>query len=294
MLQVYEYVILSNMAGQKQSLLNRLENELPEGLLADPAWFQKHGYSRQLLSHYVSAGWLQQPTRGVYRRTRGTVSWQQVVISLQTLLKQPVIVGGRTALELQGYSHYLTFDMREVHLYGPKRLPKWVHHLGLRVAFLHHDDRRLFRNEVIDRGLTSLSTNLKANAAFNTDSTHGAFTQIPWGQWDWPLTLSSVERAYLEFLDEVPRRASFDLADKLMEGLSNLSPNRLQRLLVDCKSVKVKRLFFFFADRYQHRWLKRLDKTAVDFGKGKRVLATGGKFDKQYQITVPEELHALH
>jgi hypothetical protein len=35
------------------------------------------------------------------------VSWQQAVISLQTLLAQNLIVGGKTAPELHGLAHYL-------------------------------------------------------------------------------------------------------------------------------------------------------------------------------------------
>ncbi|HEY4942300.1 MAG TPA: type IV toxin-antitoxin system AbiEi family antitoxin domain-containing protein [Rhizomicrobium sp.] len=281
------------MAGQNSSLINRLEREFPEGLLADTAWFGKQGFSRQLLNHYVNTGWLEQPARGVYRRPRGALTWQQVVISLQTLLQLPVAVGGQTALEMQGYAHYLSFNLREVHLYSAKDLPKWVGKLDLAVRFVRHEDKRLFRNEPIHRALTNLSLNLKSGAAMNTDPIHGnSFNTVPWGQWDWPLTLSTVERAYLELLDEVPKRVSFDLADKLMEGLTSLSPRRLQKLLVDCKSVKVKRLFFFFADRHEHAWLKHLKMDAIDLGKGKRMLATNGRLDKTYQITVPEELYA--
>ena len=44
-----------------------------------------------------------------------------------------------------------------------------------------------------------------------------------------------------------------------MEGLRNLSPRRLQALLSDCKSVKVKRLFFWFAERHNHAWLQKID-----------------------------------
>jgi hypothetical protein len=79
----------------------------------------------------------------------------------------------------------------------------------------------------------------------------------------------------------------------LMQGLSNLSPRRLQRLLSECHSVKVKRLFFYFADRHAHAWLKRLDRKAVDLGEGKRMLVRGGKLDKTYQITVPGDLDAV-
>jgi hypothetical protein len=96
----------------------------------------------------------------------------------------------------------------------------------------------------------------------------------------------------LELLDEVPRRETFHQADVLMDGLRTLSPRRLQALLVDCKNVKVKRLFFWFAERHNHAWLQKLDRSAVDLGKGKRMLVRGGKLDTKYNITVPENLDA--
>jgi hypothetical protein len=118
-------------------------------------------------------------------------------------------------------------------------------------------------------------------------------TALPWGQWDWPLVLSTPERALLELLDELPGRESFHQVDMLMQGMTNLSPRRLQKLLAECKNVKVKRLFFFFADRHRHAWLKHLKKADFDLGKGKRMLVRGGKLDKAYQITVPEDLNGL-
>ncbi len=79
----------------------------------------------------------------------------------------------------------------------------------------------------------------------------------------------------------------------IMQSAANFSPRRLQKLLADCDSVKVKRLFFYFADRHGHAWRKRLDKTAIDLGKGKRMLVRGGKLDPVYHITVPEDLDAV-
>ena len=78
-----------------------------------------------------------------------------------------------------------------------------------------------------------------------THSLGGGLVQQLWGQWDWPLTLSAPERAILELLDEVPQRETFHQTDMLMlmEGLRTLSPKRLQKPLVECRSVKVKRLF---------------------------------------------------
>lgn len=290
---VYNYVSLLSMAERKERKLNQLEQALPEGLLVDAAWLQKHGYSTSLRSQYVSAGWLEQPVRRVYRRPRGSLGWQQVVISLQTLLEYPLVVGGRTALELQGFAHYLTHDTAAVHLYGRKPPPKWLYKLPLDVRFVFHNDRKLFRSEPVTRGLASLSWNLKTGQGSSTDPLHTGFMVQPWGQWNWPLTLSTPERAVLELLDELPERETFHQVDKLVEGLSSLSPRRLQKLLADCRNVKVKRLFFFFADRHQHAWLKKLDKAAVDLGKGKRMLVKGGKLDRTYQITVPEDLDGV-
>jgi len=132
------------MTKRSDGKLNRLQRELPEGLLADAAWMEAHGYSSALRSQYVRAGWLESPARRVYRRSRAPLTWPQVVISLQTVLDLPLTVGGRTALEQLGYAHYLSAEMREVHLYGPKRPPTWLDSLPLDVAFRWHNSLRLF------------------------------------------------------------------------------------------------------------------------------------------------------
>lgn len=278
------------MAKQKTGKLNWLEHHLPEGLIADARWLTRHGFSTSLRSQYVDARWLDQPARGVYRRPRGHLTWQQVVISLQALLGYPLLLGGRTALELQGYAHYLPREQKEVHLYGPKPAPQWLHKLPLATRFIYHNDRVLFRDKTIPSDLIHLDAENGKNAG---QAEHDHWTVQRWGSWDWPLALSTPERAILEVLKELPKHESFHQVDMLMQGLSNLSPRRMQKLLADCRSIKVKRLFFFFADRHQHAWLKRLDKDAVDLGTGKRMLVKGGKLDKKYLITVPEDLNAL-
>lgn len=259
----------------------------------DAAWLEKRGYYGSLRKKYVDFGWLEQPAHRVYRRPRGDLRWQQVAISLQTLLEHSVIVGGRTALELQGFSHYLAREQTEVHLYGDQPPPSWVHKLPLTVRFVFHRSGRLFRHDPITRELPGPGWNLQTDKNAGNDPLQAGLVVLPWGQWDWPLTLSAPERAVLELLDELPDRESFHQADKLLEGLVNLSPRRLQKLLENCKSVKVKRLFFFFADRHGHAWLKRLDRQRIDFGKGKRMLVRGGRLDPTYEITVPEDLDAV-
>ena len=281
------------MVEQNRSRLNLLEKELPEGLLVDSAWLNAKGFASNLRTYYTKNGWLDQPARGVYRRTRGTLGWQQVVISLQTLLAQPLIVGGRTALDLQGFAHYLAQELQTVHLYGPAKPPSWLAKLNLPQSFIYHNSRALFRNEPIAVGLTSVAWDIARSEGRDLARLQGGdVATLAWGQWDWPLTVSTPERAYLEMLDELPARETFHQADMIMQGAANFSPRRMQKLLADCTSVKVKRLFFFFADRHQHAWRKRLDKASVDLGTGKRMLVRGGHLDPIYLITVPEGLDA--
>jgi len=276
-----------------RSCLYLLEKELPEGLLVDGAWLEQKGIASNLRAYYVKTGWLERPVRGIYRRPRGTLGWQQVVISLQTLLARPLVVGGRTALELQGLAHYLSRDVRTVCLYGPDKPPSWLTRLDLPQRFVHRNGIRLFRDEPRTRDPGNLARRPESGDHRGFEPLRGRdLTSIAWGQWDWPLTLSRPERAYLELLDELPGRESFHQADKLMEGAVNFSPRRLQTLLAECRSVKVKRLFFFFADRHGHRWLDRLDKTVVEFGRGKRLLVKGGRLDADYLITVPGNIDA--
>ena len=91
----------------------------------------------------------------------------------------------------------------------------------------------------------------------------------------------------MELLNELPKHQSFHMVDVAFEGLTNLRPRRLRNLLACCRSIKVKRLFFLFADRHRHGWLKHLDREAVDLGSGDRQLVSGGLLHPVYRITVP-------
>jgi len=285
---VWKYANLFIMSVQKGSKLNQLERALPEGLLVDASWLERHGYYRSQRSQYVSAGWLAQPARGVFCRPRGVVSWEQVVISLQTLLEFPVSVGGRSALELQGYAHYLPQTQKSIHLYSDKKLPAWVFKLDIAQTFILHNRLRYLPEVELSPQVLSLTEQLS-----ESETLDGALQIERWGQWKWPLVMSMPERAYLELLDELPKKETFHMADVIMEGLVNLSPRRMQPLLETCTSVKVKRLFFFFAERHQHRWLAHINHEKIDLGKGKRMLVKGGKLDTKYQITVPEEFSGI-
>lgn len=86
----------------------------------------------------------------------------------------------------------------------------------------------------------------------------------------------------------VPGKESYEEAKLLMEGLTTLRARLVQMLLVQCTSVKVKRLFMVAAESCRHAWVRKLDLSKVEFGKGKRMLVKGGRLDSKYKITVPD------
>ena len=117
------------------------------------------------------------------------------------------------------------------------------------------------------------------------DAMNTGLTQKDLGSY--AVTISTPERAIMEVMYSLPRDASFEEVTLLMEGLTTLRPRMLQGLLEQCRSVKVKRLFMYLAEDYNHVWVKKLDVSKVDFGKGKRMLVKGGRFNAKYNITVP-------
>jgi hypothetical protein len=184
----------------------------------------------------------------------------------------PVHVGGMTALALQGYSHYLPLGgSAPVWIYGAG-IPNWLGKLALD-APLELRKGMLFANPVI--GLSDQRDDQESGNA-------GA------SPWNWPIRMSTPERAIFEALDELPNRGSFDNVDMVFESLTTLRPKLLDALLRDCRKIKVRRLFFVFADRHGHAWRKRLDPEDFDLGRGDRALVKGGRIHPRYRIVVPE------
>lgn len=276
-----------------QSKVNRLQDELRPGLLATASWLGKHGYYRQLLDHYVSSGWLESPARGVYRRPGSPLKWQHVVTSLLLSEALPLHVGGSTALEHQGFGHYVRMRGSEtIKLFGPASLPAWAYALPVKEKFVVRPDALFGKLPMPRVRLDEHGLPVDAHGQPVDDTALGdnGLRISKWGESDWPLVYSTEERAILEMLQDVPKGESVYQAHVMLQGMVNVRPARMSMLLRHCASIKVKRLFLALAARHGHAWFKHLDLSGVDRGKGKRALFPGGKLDLEYQITLPADL----
>lgn len=264
------------MTQQRQERLKPLLDDLPPGYVADAAWLVGRGIDRKSILQYEQRGWLEKLARGVYRRpdTHSNVGsdWRRLVLSLQRVMGYEVHVGGRTALSLHGFEHYLSLGAEAVPIYLYGNVPSWL-------ARLPNADR--FETRTL-----SLFGGSKTGVDGVDDEKQSSPPQRRLND----LMVSTPERAILELLNELPAEESFHNADMVFEGLANLRPRLLETLLKECRSVKVKRLFFVFADQHDHAWRQYLDPDDFDLGSGPRALVEGGRLHPRYDITVPPEL----
>ena len=253
------------MASSTSSKINRLLKIWPSGAVAVLPWLEKQGVYQQLVHKYETTSWVRRVGRGAYAKAGDKVEWTGGLYAIQEQMGLPIHAGGKTALQMQGYAHFLPMGKgTTVSLIGlpDVKLPAWFkqYHWGIKVRYT---TTNLFAGES-DQGLT------KKDMGF------------------YVVTVSTPERAMMEVLYRVPDEESYEEAKLLMEGLTTLRPRVVQALLEHCVSVKVKRLFMVIAESCRHAWVKKLEVSKVDFGKGKRMLVRGGRFDSKYNITVPD------
>lgn len=252
------------MTSEKRNILNQLLQVWPHGSVAVTSWLKSQGASQQLVYKYEKSGWVRRVGRGAYVRSGDVVEWSGGINAVQNQLNLPIHVADKTALQIQGYAHFLPLGKGgTISIFGlpGTRLPTWFKQCDWGVPFRYTTARLFFGNAGV--GLTQKNM--------------GAFS----------IRVAAPERAIMEFLYLVPKEESFEEAGLLMEGLTTLRPELVQGLLEQCRSVKVKRMFMYLADQSNHSWMDKLDTAGISLGQGKRVIVKGGHLDTKYNITVP-------
>lgn len=252
------------MSIEKGSKINQLLRLQPTGAVLLSSWMEAQGYSLGLQQRYRNSQWLKSLGPGAMIRLEDKVGYEGAIYALQSQSGFTIHPGGKSALSLLGKSHYLEFSTKKIILFGGKteRLPTWFkkHDWNLEIEF-HPSD---FMPK--DLGLTEFQIgNLE-------------------------LKISSAARAMMECLYLTPGKQELLECCELFEGLNNLRPALVQQLLEQCNSVKVKRLFMYLAEKFDHEWVAHLNLEKVDLGSGKRSLVKNGVYIPKYQITVSKEV----
>ena len=229
------------------------------------SWLSSQGLDARGQYSYMKSGWLDRISKGVYKKHGTTPTLMATVSSYNTQLDKRCIVGAYTALELRGYSHYLSMGKPMAYLFTDKtnKLPSWLlkEEWDMTVKYM----TTLFLGDEL-LGVETMSIN----------------------QHD--LLVSSPERAILECLN-LPE-ASSSLLDiyYIMEGMTTLRPKLVQALLEACTSQKVKRLFLYMTEKAGHSWLKALKLDNINLGTSRFMITPTGKYINKYNMTISKEL----
>ena len=255
------------MAIHLATKINMALQSWPSGTVGLSVWLEQMGISRQLQRHYQTTGWLESIGYGAFKRAGDSLDWPGGLYAIQKQALMAIHVGARTALSLQGQAHYLELNAQVVQLFAPHKvnLPTW---------FQQHDWK------------------------LQPELCHTNFLPVRVGLIDFKSKLFTVQvsgaaRALMECLYLAPKQFDIVEAYQIMEGLATLRPATVQQLLEGCRSIKVKRLFLFMAEKAGHAWVKHIDVSKIAMGHGKRSLVKGGHYVPKYEITVPRELVRL-
>lgn len=254
------------MNTEKKSKINSLLNAIPPGVVLSSAWLTEQGYSLDLQKQYRKNQWFKSIGTGALIRDGDEVDYLGGIFTLQSQLGMTIHPGAKTALALQGRAHYLGLGEKRATLFGPRgeKLPKWF--------------------EGYDWGT---EVDCKSSSFLPPD-----FGLVELDHKSFRIKVSGPARALMECLYLAPEHQPLLEVYELMEGLNNLRPVTVQKLLESCTSVKVKRLFLYMAEKAGHDWFNYLKTEKIDLGSGKRVVVLGGRFNAKYQITLPGDLES--
>lgn len=255
------------MFAQNESKLRNLVKNLQPGVVITIPLLNRLNISDNLRKYYMGSGWLETVGRGAYKKPGDAVEWYGAVNALQKQLNIEVHVGGLTALNLQGFGHYIRMEKEPIYLYSPQRtkLPMWFVQYNAGVNWFHKPTSFISK----DLGIKEME-----------------IKQIT-------VDASTPERAILETLYLAPSKIDLVEIYQILEGMVNLKPKLLNSLLQNCSSVKIKRLFLYMAEKTNHQWFRFLELDKIELGSGRRMIAQKGVYMAKYLISIPKELAEL-
>lgn len=251
------------MSRDCQNKLNQLLTMGTKNGLFFSEWLVKNGYSHQLIDRYRKSGWLTALDRGVMYRTGESLSAFASLSCYNEQLGKDLRVAAHSALELFGFNHYVPIGKPILMVANSNlNVPRWM------------------TSDNFDRTFNPFQTNMVETPETSVIRVEGV-----------DLLASSPEQAFMECLLLVPSQYDYMDLYYIMEQLTSLRPEVVQRLLEEGNNLRVKRMFLYMAEKAGHYWYDMLNVDKIGLGTSKLQLTDNGTYINQYKITVPQELN---
>jgi hypothetical protein len=242
------------------SKLRRFLKNRKRGVVLTSRSLLADGFSRKLLNWYMRSNWLEGIGHGAFIFKGDHVEWDGALYAVQLDLPS-VHVGGLASTSVIGTEY--SFPKTKLLLFGDPgiSLPKWfTKRWGSRFMCRTTDFLPPFLGlQYVDRG-------------------------------DFKIAVSTNMRAFLEDLKSVSDTDSFNSTYNLFREQRSTNAPLLQSLLESCKSIKVKRLALFMIKKSNPQLLMQLRPQDIELGSGKRQIVRNGRYDSEFQITIPANI----
>lgn len=252
------------MSRQNHNKLQNLLMSWYSGTVVTTKWLGTIGVSRKLANVYKKNGWMTSFGSGAYSRHQDKIEWYGALYALQFQLGLDVHVGAKTALDLQGVTHYIPLGRGTVDLLKSPRVlvPRW---------FKNHEwEERLRISE-----FAALPPSLEIQE---------------FSMGNHSIKISSRERAALELLHLAPRLYDFEEVRLIMDSLGTLRADVLTELLQQCRSEKARRLLLYFGDVQKHAWRDKIEIEKLQMSSTLlKIVSTNGKYNAKYNLFIPHE-----
>ena len=163
------------------------------------------GYSYSLQHRYLKSNWIEAVGSGALKRKNDELTVFGAIYALQNQNLKNIHLGGKSALSLLGFAHYIEMGKTSHSFFAQTgyKLPKWFKNNK------DWKDHQLICSSFLPPHLGTMDYDL------------GNFK----------IKISTPARAMLECFEIAPQK--FDLAEAylIMEGLTSLKPNEVQKLL---------------------------------------------------------------
>lgn len=236
----------------------------PSGLLFSQ-WLKSKGYSDQLQKGYRDSGWLTSLSQGVMFRTGSTLSAYSALASCNMQTGTRHRIAAHSALEYTGFNHYVPMGkpILTIALNSTKKRPSWM------------------KDDMFDMTFRTFHTEVFTQVEVIEVHTSGGV-----------LYISSPELAFMECLLLAPGYYDYMDLYYIMEQLTTLRSDVVQRLLETVRNFSVKRMFLYMAEKAGHYWVDELCHDKINLGTSKIQLVPDGAYNSKYKITVPKALNS--
>ena len=199
----------------------------------------------------------------------GQDQWFRLIDILQNELKLDVYPGGYSAMTGWHYRHDWIFNPSMERLYGTDvdKIPENL-----------LSDKRWKRKFYLYQ-----SDWFPKNLGIDRIKTRGYELRIP-----------CLERSLLEMVYNINKRITIDTVFNYFMDLPQINPKKIQKLLEQCSSEKIKRFGLFLAEETYFDYFKKIDSTNIKLNLNKNLDITDGHHSPnyvfKYNIDVPGHL----